>query len=645
MALALFLSKVEAYDCTALNLKIFVSDEPYSPDFAADYCYRQSENATLVSPDDYVLDQCVYNALIETDEFKNNNPNMARGLLGGKSVEGAPYQWLNGDLIGSGGSDYDNWKAHFTNLPNDECMVATVATQPGTAGPDFDADYGWYTVDCSIPQRVLCKDCADDYYYMYNCYKMCENYAPYDFWTVTCENQLYETNNFNMTDIDEEELVQALKHTAWQDANSINMKKSLSIKTETLGNGTETDQPDWFCKFGNVDGTCFQFPQDYAISRNGTINFSKNEIMTTNEFSFAGVDPLQFKYLDMSWNQILNLEEKTLWNYNQLVRINFMHNNISEILPNTFKYNRNLDILSLGHNQFDSVPINVFENTNMEVLDLSYNLLNTIPGNCFAPLKLKTVLMNNNDLPGLPTAQSMFGAAAQYLEKWDLSHNNIPYLYNGTGVVNNDYQFQGMENLKELNLSHNQIGKKDGREDPDGYAITAKTFYSTTWLYLEVIDLSYNQIDSIENQAWNRIYYNSMKSLDLSHNLITYMNSQMFYAYSNYGLNSLQTLKINNNKITYFPNDLFTYVPKLRLLDMSNNKASTLEDTIFSSLTELRYLNLEGNKFYYLNSVLLDGLNDLVFVNMNGNECIPEPNQCDGSDAAPTVVLSQCHCN
>ena len=107
----------------------------------------------------------------------------------------------------------------------------------------------------------------------------------------------------------------------------------------------------------------------------------------------------------------------------------------------------------------------------------------------------------------------------------------------------------------------------------------------------------------------------------------------------------LASAKINNNKNTYFPNDLFTYVPKLRLLDLSNNKASTLENNIFSSLTELRYLNLEGNKFFYLNSVLLDGLNDLVFVNMNGNECIPEPNQCDGSDAAPTVVLSQCHCN
>ena len=171
--LALVLPSFKAYDCPALNLKLFVSEELYSPNFAADYCYRQSENATLVAPDDLILDECVYQALMESKEYAETTPSMARALLGGKSVEGAAYQWLNGDLVGSGGSGYDNWKAKYTNLPNDECMVAT-AVQGTSIEPNFDADYGWYTVDCSIPQRVLCKDCADDYYYMQNCYKMWE---------------------------------------------------------------------------------------------------------------------------------------------------------------------------------------------------------------------------------------------------------------------------------------------------------------------------------------------------------------------------------------------------------------------------------------------------------------------------------------
>lgn len=483
-----------------------ISPDRYYPSEAFDYCTSLSENATLVAIQDPITDSCVFNALIADDKYPG------KGLLGGKSVEGNPYQWYTGDLINA---TYNNWKAWSINPPNEECMI-------GIANGDTSDDYGWYSVDCSIPQPVICRDCASGYYFQISCWKLCQDIGDYAYWEVTCENP----EDFLVTTTEVSSLKGATTEPATREPTTPEPTTPEPTTPEPTTPEPTTPEPttsepttavttlepttmgpvpgqNWYCKFLLADNTCLRFDQNYNITKNGTINFSYSNIIETNQYSFNGVDRFDFKYLDLSHNSIIALHPNTLLDFTDIERINLNSNNLDYFPSRLFKTQYKLEKLSLGNNFLSSLPREAFDNTKIKFLDLSYNNFTSLAAEIFNNLTyVDTILLNHNLLESLGLVDTMFSAnSRKYLKTYDLGHNLIYRLQ--------DKQFDGLYALQELNLRGNQITE-----------ISTNTFYFASNTYIRTLDLGNNLIDTIYNSAWNYIRADKFELLDLSNNLI-----------------------------------------------------------------------------------------------------------------------------
>ena len=205
------------------------------------------------------------------------------------------WRWLNQDEIPSIGADpsvgYENWKEQNTG-DQDRCILSALVNpdQSGnTPNGTFENDYGWYTVDCNIKQFVVCKDCAYGYYFLNGCYRSCNvEDAPYDFWEITCADDVDEWNcKFGLAD--ENDLFGSLYE---QDDFADEDLYDNGMSSNEVGSGTGS--------FHN----CMRFGQDWDVTRNGTLNFSNRNITYVSKYSFAGVDNSAPKYLKLSNNKI-----------------------------------------------------------------------------------------------------------------------------------------------------------------------------------------------------------------------------------------------------------------------------------------------------------------------------------------------------
>lgn len=169
---------------------------------------------------------------------------------------------------------------------------------------------------------------------------------------------------------------------------------------------------------------------------------------------------------------------------------------------------------------------------------------------------------------------------------------------------------------------------------------------------LEVLNLSRNVINFFYGQINNMKH---LKTLDLSHNLCSYLNDNSFKGYK-----SLQNLYLGNNLLglsdsvfgTKSNISVFIYLRRLEILDLSQNNIKYLHGNVFLGLKRLtsldisdngirkwtfkmrhmkylNYINLSGNRIRYIQQNVRDWIDEHIklkniSINLDGNDL-----QCD----------------
>ncbi|XP_071131840.1 insulin-like growth factor-binding protein complex acid labile subunit [Mytilus edulis] len=200
-------------------------------------------------------------------------------------------------------------------------------------------------------------------------------------------------------------------------------------------------------------------------------------------------------------------------------------------------------------------------------VDCSYKLLIDVPK---TPSNTVYLYLQHNSIRRIPNETFHY---LKLLVLLDLSFNRI--------FTMNEDAFEGLQNLRSLYLS------KNSRYPVDENLSLPKNVFKYL-VNLTVLDLSYNNIDSLHEETLN-------------------------------GLLNLQQLKLNNNLLKELPNDSFQYTPKLAILDLSNNFLNNVTEGVFNGLRNLHHLYLNGNYMRNIQNNAFISLINLTDLNLLTN--------------------------
>ena len=307
---------------------------------------------------------------------------------------------------------------------------------------------------------------------------------------------------------------------------------------------------------------------------------------------------LQVTVLDLAYNEFKESPSQ-LRNYPTLVNLNLSHNQIQTLGARAFYNLRNLKLLDLTHNMLSNwgdIGSNAFASTKqLTFLDFSHNPLRSLPRekNPLHIPSLEILRLNNCSIENL---NSKIIEKLPNLQELHLSENPIKFLQ--ADFVSHSLKFLDLSrcNLQDIsttvfrNLSSLQTIYMQQN-------INLKKFYcdSPSLLYLDLSDCNLEIIPSgnLPNVYEANFHgnhfrmipkfsfknYTNLKMLDLSYNAISSIEENAFY-----GLHYIQRIDLSQNTLSDLNRDLFDTNRELKFLNMSRNYFSELENLISDSL-------------------------------------------------------------
>lgn len=296
------------------------------------------------------------------------------------------------------------------------------------------------------------------------------------------------------------------------------------------------------------------------------LNLWGNSLRNLNKDSFIGLDLVD--ELDLSANGIESVEHDLLFHLTNLTEINLSTNNFATLPEGLFANNRKLKTFKLLENRvtMDTLPSELLANlTSLEIVLIKCELAK-LPEDIFeGSHMIKTIRLENNKLDDLP--DGLF-RDQKSLEKLDLSGNLISQL--------GDEFFHETSELQELKLSKNRMT-----------SISSDLFRFLT--KLKSLYLDNNLISNIDSKAFLGI--SSIEFITLQNNQLT-LESEIYIGEMKIRtplgspfqqLEQLVTLNLANNSITSLFQD-FT-LTNLKSLNLSHNKISVVQTDEFQSLS------------------------------------------------------------
>lgn len=204
----------------------------------------------------------------------------------------------------------------------------------------------------------------------------------------------------------------------------------------------------------------------------------------------------------------------------------------------------------------------------------------------------------------------------------------------------------GFGRLRELNLSHNQIGTFDWNTlggGSGGGGLSALRKLDLSWnaitalqldpngdeafclAALETLDLSRNKISRIEPDVMNGLP--SLRELNLSNNRLDFVDKKEIV--SNFrlfhNLAHLERLNLSHNRIVHVNQDSFAAdtLEGLKTLRLDNNQIARIGFNTFARLKQLRLLDLGSNRIrceFYEASERFGGMECLEELNLAYNQ-------------------------
>lgn len=347
----------------------------------------------------------------------------------------------------------------------------------------------------------------------------------------------------------------------------------------------------------------------------------------------------QVEKLDLSWNNIWQMQHPLFCSLSNLVTLNISWNLMKDItelgfqdaseekisekhprrqLESTARPTCSLDVQSLdmSNNQISVMPINGFSSLKrLRVLNLSSNAISMVADEALHGLRsLESLDLSGNKIVALPAA--LLRDATKSLKELRLQNNSISAL---PGIVTDMNQlvtldlsrnvltsmwlnadtFSGLIRLVLLNLSYNRISRLDPAIFKDLYT-------------LQILNLQFNEIATISADTFSPM--SNLHTLELAHNRLTYLD-----AYSLNGLFALSLLALDSNLLEGIHPDAFRNCSSMQDLNLSGNNLDSIPVAL-KDMRILRTLDLGENQIRSLNKPGFRGMSSLYGLRMIGNE-------------------------
>ncbi|KAJ3628300.1 hypothetical protein MTP99_015615 [Tenebrio molitor] len=281
------------------------------------------------------------------------------------------------------------------------------------------------------------------------------------------------------------------------------------------------------------------------------IVISSNPLSYVPDETFLGLERSLWE-LDLSHNQLTRVPNRALRYLRKLRRLDLKGNSIGKISPDNWRGLENsLITLIMSDNSLTHLPTDSFSGLPMvETIDLEGNNLKEIDPSVFRDGmgKLANLILADNQLSSIPYQALSYLTALRTL---DLSCNKINKMQPAmeVGVQNVNYNFQF--NLDLLRLEYNQIT-----------ALEAASFQ-----YFNVLNKTYldgNPLTIVEENAFRQA---KMRELYLRSCGLREISPLAFSGLENY----LEVLDLSGNQITQLPDELFHRLELLKTLSLRDN--------------------------------------------------------------------------
>lgn len=299
---------------------------------------------------------------------------------------------------------------------------------------------------------------------------------------------------------------------------------------------------------------------------------------------------MDLEVLDLSNNQIDNLEDNIFQGLSKIKVLKLSGNKISNLTRHSLKGLDTLEHLILSNNQIREISVHAFTHLkSLKRLDLSGNQIKHLDADVFS------------------------GQAN--LVDLDLSDNQL--VFSNMSLDQNPIKSEYLVNLISLNLAGNQMNNLTALNSPFMKSEQSNDELDQQPAYLQLKSTStvnsndqaqytiYPKFNAINRRpyAWNRrqlsnqqpvaerrtVYkkWGNLRELDLSNTQINLIESDVLGS-----LSQLHILKLRNNRLPEFTNTLFKDLIQLKSLDISNNPIEQLNKNLFISLQQLEMLNI-----------------------------------------------------
>ncbi len=257
--------------------------------------------------------------------------------------------------------------------------------------------------------------------------------------------------------------------------------------------------------------------------------------------AFLGVGK-SLRSVSLAWSNISHLHPRVFRGMVYVRNLSLAENRIQRLPSETFQDLRSLERLSLAGNPLQDLPGDLFRyQTNVEFLDLGYCQLRHLPWSLFLGLwNLKVLDLRGNKLTALDS-----------------------------------YTFLDLWSLHTLLLGHNPLRR-----------LQTGVFYGLN--HLVVLKLHASNIESVSARALRHMTH--LRVLDLADNRIGTLPPGALL------LPRLEHLNLDGNRLKDLPGDI-NYLNSLRSLDVSYNFITTIDSCSMERFKELDFLNLRQNPF------------------------------------------------
>ncbi|KAK0396624.1 hypothetical protein QR680_001791 [Steinernema hermaphroditum] len=331
------------------------------------------------------------------------------------------------------------------------------------------------------------------------------------------------------------------------------------------------------------------------------LRLEQNLISTVPAKAFKNLKNL--RRLDLSKNLIAEISQNAFDNLENLNTLVLYGNNLTDIPANAFSTLSSLQLLFLNANKLRCLRRGIFDSlANLNLLSLYDNNIKSISNATFAPLKsLQTLHLARNPLvcdcnlewlAELLSVRAIETSGARWSEAYitqnadecivDYSCPSSCHCHltsvncSGRGIRDIPHDIPIF--TTELILSNNNI------------SIIRSSSSLERLKNLRILDLSHNEISSIEDKAFQGLP--QLSQLNLSSNDIRHFTHSQFGS----AVTNLELLNLDHNNIQCVTSETFSYFTSLRKLSLSHNQIRTITNGVLSKMTQLDELLIEGNQ-------------------------------------------------